>query len=166
MLVWAMRAVAAVVAVGAGWLGFVFVAMRTGSPAMLGVVRRFNRNVLNKPMRRAAGKPGAPAGLIRHEGRVSGRTYETPVGPFATDDGFLIGLPYGPGTDWVSNVLEKGSAVLVSEGHTYTVDEPRLIPTADVRNAFPAGEQRLQRLFGVEYCLSVRRVDEAPTDPT
>ena len=31
--------------------------------------------------------PGWYAGAI-HEGRRSGRVYETPAGPFATDDGF------------------------------------------------------------------------------
>jgi deazaflavin-dependent oxidoreductase (nitroreductase family) len=159
MLRWVVRGLGAVVVVATGWLGFVFVAMRTGSPAMLGVVRRFNRDVVNKAMRRAAGRPGAPASLIRHEGRASGRTYETPVGSFATDDGFVISLPYGARTDWVANVLAKGSAVLVSEGHTYTVDRPAVLSTAEKRGDFPAGEQRIHQLFGVEYCLSVRRVD-------
>jgi len=37
---------------------------------------------------KTAGTPGAYAGAITHVGRRSGRVYETPVGPFATDDGF------------------------------------------------------------------------------
>ena len=46
----------------------------------------------------------------------SGRQYETPVGPFAVGDDFVIGLPYGPGADWVRNVLANGSATLVHQG--------------------------------------------------
>jgi hypothetical protein len=41
---------------------------------------------------------------------------------FATDDGFVIALPYGPGADWVKNVLASGSATIVNEGDTWLID--------------------------------------------
>ncbi|MGZ4612806.1 MAG: hypothetical protein ACXV1K_06490 [Kineosporiaceae bacterium] len=50
---------------------------------------------------RTAGSPGAYASVVRHVGRTSGRRYETPVVPVATDGGFVVPLPYGPGTDWL-----------------------------------------------------------------
>jgi hypothetical protein len=115
---------------------------------------------------RSAGKPGAYASVIRHRGRVSGRFYETPVVPFATDDGFLIALPYGPNTDWLKNVLASGSAVLVTDGRTYTVDRPEVIATGAVTDLFPPREQRTHRWFGVDQCLRVGRVEtEGAAEP-
>lgn len=97
--------------------------------------------------------------MIRHQGRISGRSYETPIVPFATDDGFLVSLPYGPGTDWTKNVLAHGSAVLITDGRTYTVDRPEVVATDLVEDQFPPSEQRTHRLFRVDQCLRVRRVD-------
>jgi hypothetical protein len=77
-------------------------------------------------------------------GRTSGRPYETPVEAFATDDGFLVALPYGPDTDWLKNVL---------------VDHPELVPTAVAAPHLPAKEQRNLRLFAVGQCLRVRRME-------
>lgn len=127
---------ALLLAVGA-CLVFLIVAMRTKSPRLLGAVRRFNRAFTNKLQRQLAGRPGAYASVIRHRGRTSGRSYETPVVPFATDDGFLIALPYGPNTDWLKNVLASGSAILVTEGRTYTIGRPEIIPTDMVKDVFP-----------------------------
>jgi hypothetical protein len=146
------------------------VAMRTKSPRLLGAVRRFNRTFTNRFQRSSAGKPGSYASVIRHQGRMSGRSYETPIVPFATDDGFLVSLPYGPGTDWVKNVLAHRSAVLVTDGRTYTIDRPEVIATDLVEDLFPPSERRTHRLFRVDQCLRVRRVDvdgtaKPATDP-
>ncbi|MGQ0802898.1 MAG: hypothetical protein ACT4PI_03395 [Actinomycetota bacterium] len=79
--------------------------------------------------------------------------------PFVTDEGVLIPLPYGPNTDWLKNVLAEGSAVLVTDGRTYTVDQPEVMPIAEVKDMFPPKEQRAHRRFGVDHCLLVRRVE-------
>ena len=146
--------------------GLVFVAIRTRSPQLLDAVRWFNRTFTNRLQRPFAGKPGAYASVIRHQGRRSGRSYETPIVPFATDDGFVVSLPYGPTADWVENVLALGSAVLIHEGRTLTVDRPEVVPVAQVEDLFPPGEQRTHRLFRIEHCLRLRRVeaDESSTD--
>jgi hypothetical protein len=79
-------------------LAFVF-GMRAKSPVVLRAVRRFNHRFINPRQLKTAGTPGAYAGVIRHVGRRSGRVFETPVGPFATDDGFVIALPYRTSSD-------------------------------------------------------------------
>jgi hypothetical protein len=142
-----------------GVFGFIVVAMRTKSPGMLGVVRRFNRAFTNKLQVRMAGRPGAYASLIRHQGRTSGRSYETPIVPFATDGGFLVSLPYGSNTDWVQNVLASGSAELVTDGRTCTVDTPEVLAVDDVSDEFPPKEQRTHRRFRVTQCLRLHLVD-------
>ena len=138
-----------------------FVGMRTGSPFVRGMVRRFNRAWGNPYQMKTAGMPGAYASVIRHVGRTSGRSYGTPVVPFPTDDGFVIALPYGPGTDWLKNVMASGSATIVYEGNTYPVDRPELVPVALAAPSMPAKEQRSLRRFAVDRCLRVRLVEPA-----
>lgn len=141
-------------------IGIVFLGgMRMKCPPVLMAVRRFNRAVGNPRAMKTAGAPGAYASVIRHVGRTSGREYETPVGAYATEDGFFIALPYGQSADWVKNVLASGSAVIVDEGDTHRVAEPEIVPTADVVQHLPAGEQRTLRLFGVDETLRFGRLE-------
>jgi deazaflavin-dependent oxidoreductase (nitroreductase family) len=139
-------------------VGIVFVAgMRAKSPLVLDAVRRTSRAM--KPLAlKSAGRPGASASVIRHVGRATGRPYETPVGAVATDDGFVIALPYGANTDWLKNVLASGSAVIVDDGSTYEVDQPEVLPLAVEALTFSPADQRAHSLFGVEHCLRVRRI--------
>ena len=111
---------------------------------------------------RSAGKEGSNTSVVRHVGRRSGRTYETPVIAVQHDDGFLIALPYGKRTDWLKNVLGKGSATIVTNGHTYEVDRPEVIPMAEATAYFRPGEQRLHRQFHVETALQVHQRQEVP----
>jgi deazaflavin-dependent oxidoreductase (nitroreductase family) len=138
------------------------VGMRTKTPAVVDGVRRFNRAVTNPRVLRSAGQPGASTSVIHHVGRVSGRSYETPVGPFAVGDGFVIALPYGPGADWVRNVMAKGSAMLTHKGRTVPIQAPEVVPVAEVIDALPSSERRTLRLFAVDQCLRVR---SAPVGP-
>jgi deazaflavin-dependent oxidoreductase (nitroreductase family) len=144
-------------------IGTVFVAgMRTKSPLVLNTVRRIGR--ATKPLAlKAAGTPGAYASVVRHVGRTTGRSYETPVGAVATEDGFVIALPYGPNTDWLKNVLASGSATIVDKGHTYRVDRPQVVPLTVAALHFSPADQRAHRLFGVDQCLRVRRVEPDET---
>jgi hypothetical protein len=147
------------IVLGIATLATVFViGMRTKSPAVVDRVRRFNRAITNPRVLRSAGTPGASASRMCHVGRVTGRSYETPVGPYAIGDDFVIALPYGPGTDWVRNVVTAGSAVLVHEGRTVPVHQPEVVPVAAVMADLPSSEQRTLRLFGVSECLRVRAV--------
>jgi len=111
---------------------------------------------------RSAGKEGSSTSVVHHVGRRSGRKYETPVVAVQHDDSFLIALPYGKRTDWLKNVLQNGSATIVTNGHTYAVDRPEVIAMADASRYFRPREQRMQRQFHVEFALQLRRRLEAP----
>ena len=146
------------------------VGMRAKYPPVLNAVRRMNRAVMNPQAMKTAGQPGAYAGVIRHVGRNSGTPYETPVGPFPTEYGFDIALPYGSSPDWLKNVVAAGSAVIVHEGVAYSVDQPELIPVADALGNVPPSEQLSLRAFAVDNFLRVRRVGihepaESTTEP-
>jgi len=61
-----------------------FVGMRTGSPFVRDVVRRFNRAFMNPHQMKTAGTPGAYASVIGHVGRTTSRPHETPVVAYPT----------------------------------------------------------------------------------
>jgi deazaflavin-dependent oxidoreductase (nitroreductase family) len=134
-------------------VGAVFVVgMRTKTPIVVNTVRRLGR--ATRPLAlKTAGTERTATSVIRHVGRTSGRTYDTPVVTAATDDGFVIALPYGPNTDWVKNVLARGSAFIVDRGTIYAVERPEVIPLAEVERYFSPTDQRAHRVFGVTEVL-------------
>ena len=131
----------------------VVIGWRTRSPLLFRPLIRLQRAVINPRQLQTAGTPGAYASIIRHVGRTSGRLYETPIGAVATQGGFVIGLMYGPGSSWLRNVLASGSATLVHEGQTYTVDRPEVVPLPAVAAQFGPGDRRTFRLLGVDLAL-------------
>ena len=106
---------------------------------------------------RSAGTEKSTTSIVRHVGRRSGRTYETPVVAVEHDDCFLIAIPYGERTDWMKNVLASGQATVVTHGRTYGVDQPQVIPMTEATGYFGPKEQKLHRRFDVDTCLRVHR---------
>jgi deazaflavin-dependent oxidoreductase (nitroreductase family) len=147
-------------------IGVVFVTgMRRKSPAVVDRVRVLGRTM--RPLAiRSAGGPGASASVISHVGRSSGRAYSTPVAAVPVDDGFLVALPYGRRADWLKNVLAGGSATIGHDGGTYEVDRPEIIAISSVEDRFSPADQRAHRLFGVDECVRLRRVDADPESLT
>jgi deazaflavin-dependent oxidoreductase (nitroreductase family) len=116
---------------------------------------------------RSAGQEGSSTAVVRHLGRRSGRTYETPVIVARHDDSFLIALPYGQRTDWLKNVLDKGSATIVTNGQTHEVDRPEVIPMTEATAYFRPREQRMHRQFHVDSALQVhQRLEVTEPDNT
>ena len=147
-------------------IGIVFVAgMRAKSPPILNAVRRSGR-ATKRIVLKSSGTPGGIASVIQHLGRTTGPAIRNAgTGPFLTDDGFVIALPYGPNTDWLKNVVANGSATIVHEGSTYQVDQPELVPMSTAAPRFSPKDQRTHRWFHVEHALLVRRAP-ASSSPT
>lgn len=150
---------AALVATAVVWV----LGMRRKDSVVVDLQRRVNRRLLNPRTMATAGRPGADAAVVRHTGRRSGRAYATPVDVVATEDGFLVGLVYGPRTDWAQNVLAAGSAVVVHDGEEHAVGSPRLVPLDSVAEHFPRAALRAMKAFGVTQCLRVERTGAAVT---
>ena len=158
-----MRAVLARVVAGCALLvaaiGIVFVVgMRRKSAAVINPVRRLSRATKALSLK-TAGTSEAYASVVRHVGRTSGKSYETPVHAVTTDDGFAIALPYGSTSDWVKNVLARRPAALVYEGRTYSVEEPKIVPLGEAALNFTPRDRLAHRLFGVKECLVMRGVE-------
>ena len=137
--------------------------IRSKGSTVRNAARRFHRAVGNPLQMRSAGTPGTYASVIRHQGRTTGRTYETPVWAAPTEDGFVIAIVYGSRTDWLKNVLASGAAAIVHEGVTFPVDQPEIVPMKSARAYFPAQIQRIHRRIRADRCLRVRRVEVTKT---
>jgi hypothetical protein len=86
-------------------------------------VRSFNRLALL-----VAGHRFVPVwAVLRHRGRRTGRDHETPVAVLATSDTFVIGLPWGRGTDWVRNVWSADGCVVRWKGRDYHCVGPEFV---------------------------------------
>jgi deazaflavin-dependent oxidoreductase (nitroreductase family) len=123
------------------------------------VVGRWNKVGLNRVTRRVA--PWMPGlGVVVHRGRRSGRMYQTPVNVFASSDGYVFALTYGPDTDWVKNVLAAGGCELRTRGRTVRVTAPRLFHDEARRDIRPL-ERQVLRVIGVADFLSVKTAAQA-----
>jgi deazaflavin-dependent oxidoreductase (nitroreductase family) len=151
-------AIVLVILGAAAALAAVFVVgMRTKSRLVQGPIIWMTKRFINPRQVRTAGQAGASTSIIRNVGRISGRTYDTPVDVVQAGDAFLVALPYGTNSQWVRNVLASGSATILTDGHTYAAERAELVPMASVAGAFPAGDQRGFRLMKTDRCLRLQR---------
>lgn len=97
-------------------------------------------NTLNRLTKRLARSGHGPFALVRHVGRKSGRTFETPLILARVPDGFVAELTYGPDVDWYRNTVAAGGCVVVSRGAEYRVEgiEPCDPDTGRRAFGFPA----------------------------
>src|ERR671932_2845655 len=90
-------------------------------------IRYFNKYVFNRLMLRFAGSSRSRFAVVRHVGRRSGRSYETPiiVAPLGAD--VVVALTYGPHVDWYRNLRATGHGTLCWQGRTYALAAPESI---------------------------------------
>jgi deazaflavin-dependent oxidoreductase (nitroreductase family) len=96
-------------------------------------------------------------GLMRHNGRRSGRAYATPVALRPTEDGFVIPLPFGASTEWVRNILAAHGGGLRWSGREFALSDPVVLERAEALPAFSAPLRVGVRLLGIEQFLQVGR---------
>ena len=96
-------------------------------------------------------------GVVVHRGRHSGRRYQTPVSVFPAKDGYVFALTYGPGADWVKNVLAAGGCELRTRGRTIKLTSPRLYHDESRPYIRPLERQFLQ-LTRIADFLSLKTV--------
>lgn len=96
------------------------------------------KNTLNRVTSRMARTRHGPFSLVRHVGRKSGRTYETPVILVQTPEGFIAELTYGDQVNWYRNVIAAGGCVVVHHGKEYRVNHIEPYGVERGRSAYPA----------------------------
>jgi len=116
---------------------------------------RFLKNNFNPLTRRIAHSSHGPFSIVRHVGRRSGKTYETPIIVAPASDGFVFELTYGPEVDWYKNVMAAGGCTLFWHGKDYVIDKIEPLDTAAGRAAFPQPFRVALRLFGKKHFLKM-----------
>jgi len=104
-----------------------------------GVKRRFLRllgRTLNPRTLAAARRGRGPFSLVRHIGRKSGRTYETPLILATVEGGFVAELTYGPEVDWYRNIVAAGRCTVVVKGVEHEIDRIEPYPAEAGIRAF------------------------------
>ncbi|WP_458682756.1 PNPOx family protein [Prescottella equi] len=114
------------------------------------IVRVFNKYVTNPLMMRLAGRKYWYASVIRHTGRRTGKTYDTPVVADPVTGGFIIPLPYGAHVDWLRNVQRTGTATIRYRGSVYDVAAPEIINAATAAQLLSPRRRRQFRRFGID----------------
>jgi deazaflavin-dependent oxidoreductase (nitroreductase family) len=105
------------------------------------------KNTLNPLTLRAARSGRGPFSLVRHVGRKSGTTYETPLLLARLPDGFVAELTYGPEVQWYRNIVAAGGCVIVYGGREYTVDRVEPLSTEDGLRAFGPPRSTILRIL-------------------
>lgn len=95
-------------------------------------------NTLNKVALRLARSGRGPFSLLRHVGRRTGTSYETPLILAAVPTGFVAELTYGTDVAWYRNVMAAGRCVVVVNGIEHDIDGIEWYPTDAGRRAYGA----------------------------
>jgi deazaflavin-dependent oxidoreductase (nitroreductase family) len=99
---------------------------------------RFNQRVTDPILWPIVSRlPGSRFGRIAHVGRRSGRAYRTPMLGFRDGDSIVFALTYGPGTQWVRNVLAAGACDFETRRGTRHLVDPRLFHDPERRSVPP-----------------------------
>lgn len=120
---------------------------------------RFNRHVTNRVAYPLSTRM-KPFALVRHEGRSSGKAFETPVWAWRHGEVVTVALTYGADVDWLKNLQKTGGGGLVMTGDELSVGEPRLIDTEVGMARMPRVVETALRL------LDVTEFVEFPVNPT
>ncbi|GAA4779413.1 MULTISPECIES: nitroreductase family deazaflavin-dependent oxidoreductase [Streptomyces] len=119
-------------------------------------VARFNKAVANHLVGPVLSRmPGF--GKVHHRGRKSGRAFTTPVKLFRRGGDIIITLPYGPGSDWVKNVLAEGGCEITTRGRRIRVTDP-VVFTDDGTTKMPALTRRILSRVDATQFLSLTPV--------
>lgn len=108
---------------------------------------QINKRVFNPQELKRGNRP-----VITHVGRVSGRTYRTPIDAHPVDGGYVIALVYGSESDWVRNVVAAGGARLTIGGRHIELASPRVIAEDEARRILPETVKPPPRILNItEY---------------
>ena len=111
-----------------------------------------------------AGKRWNPIfSVVRHTGRKSGRTFETPVAARRIADGFVLALAFGPGADWYRNLVAAGGGIIRWRGGDYPVGAPGPIGIEEALATFNAIQRAGLRAAGIDGYI---RLPDAPATPS
>ena len=136
------------------------IGMRSGDQTTINKKRNFNKRWNNHLITTVghAGKPHSIFALVHHVGRISGKSYSTPVRAVLVDSGFIIPLTYGSKTDWYRNIQANGGGKVEWRGKMYDVGCAEIIASDQAQYAFPLPSRFLFWLDGLPQFVRVSQV--------
>jgi deazaflavin-dependent oxidoreductase (nitroreductase family) len=90
-----------------------------------------------------------PLAVLHHQGRRSGRSYDTPVQAYATHDGWLVGLAYDHNAPFALNLLAAGGGEMTRAGRRYRITNPRRVGHEALK-LLPALASLEMRVVGID----------------
>jgi deazaflavin-dependent oxidoreductase (nitroreductase family) len=108
---------------------------------------RVLQHTLNPLALRMARRGVGPFSLVRHVGRKSGRTFETPLILARVPGGFVAELTYGPEVNWYRNLVAAGLGTVVWRGRAFAVGPVEPLTTDAGLRAFGPPASWLLRLL-------------------
>lgn len=105
-------------------------------------------NTLNRVTSEIARSRYGPFSLVRHVGRKSGRTYETPLILAKVPEGFIAELSYGGDVNWYRNITVAGECVVVNHRVEYRVKHIEPCSAERGRNAYPVPFRLVLKVAG------------------
>jgi deazaflavin-dependent oxidoreductase (nitroreductase family) len=105
-------------------------------------------HTLNRVTTPLAKSGHGPFSLIRHVGRKTGRSYETPVILAPVAEGFVAELTYGENVNWYRNAVAAGGCVVLSRGGEYQVSAIEPYDARRGRDAYPRPFRAILELTG------------------
>jgi deazaflavin-dependent oxidoreductase (nitroreductase family) len=106
------------------------------------------KNTLNRVTSRLARAGHGPFSLVRHVGRKSGLTYETPVILVRVPEGFVAELTYGDKVNWYRNIVAAGGCVVVYHGEEHRVTQIDPCSVERGASAYPAPFRLVLKVAG------------------
>jgi hypothetical protein len=153
----------AVLLIPAGWyLAFRIWGAARGKPEFKRAFLWLLSHTLNPVALRAA-RSGRGFALVRHQGRKSGRTYETPPILAPVGDGFVAELTYGTDVAWCRNVMAARHCRVVFKGVEYEIDGIEPYPAEMGRRAFGFPGTLILRLLRRQEFRFLRIAESNPT---
>jgi deazaflavin-dependent oxidoreductase (nitroreductase family) len=108
-------------------------------------------HVLNPVMMLLAGSRLMPLyGVIQHRGRRSGKAFRTPVVVRPIENGFIVPMPWGEGTDWFRNVRAAGGCVVRWKGRDFKIGKIEVVDASSAQSAFNGPMRTGMTRFGIK----------------
>jgi deazaflavin-dependent oxidoreductase (nitroreductase family) len=115
-------------------------------------ITKFNKYFTNRFVLLFAGWI-PPLAIIKHRGRITGRTYRTPIMAFPINHGYVFALTYGRNVDWVKNLKASNSGRLIYNGIEASIHSIRIVSYEEVKYVFPVLINLFLRFLSVNDCL-------------
>jgi deazaflavin-dependent oxidoreductase (nitroreductase family) len=127
-------------------------------PRFGGIFWRISRSTNRLTLPLAGSRWNPVFSVVEHQGRRSGRSYQTPVAARRVRDGFVIALAFGAQVDWYRNLAAANGGSIRRQGVRYLVAAPAHMDVEIGRAAFHPVQRFFLWLARIDGYVFVRDV--------